>query len=51
MYSSDAYGILTQIQIESEGLDVAEILKSQMEKIEELTLYIIQLQNQLDQLK
>lgn len=37
--------------IEKEGMEVGEMQKRMMEKIEELTLYIIDLQNQVDQLK
>jgi hypothetical protein len=34
-----------------EGLDVGQIVVKQMEKIEELTLYIIQLQKQIIELQ
>lgn len=37
--------------IEDEGLDLAEIASKQMEKIEELTLYLIQMEKDLKQLK
>lgn len=37
--------------IEEEGLDLAEIASKQMEKIEELTLYLIQMEKDLKQLK
>jgi len=37
--------------VESEGLSIGEITKIQQEKIEELTLYIIEQQKQLDALK
>lgn len=38
-------------QIKTEGINVAEILKIQQEKIEELTLYIIDLNKQVNELK
>jgi hypothetical protein len=38
-------------QIEKEGLEVGDMQKRMMEKIEELTLYILQLKNEIDQLK
>ncbi|UTW63210.1 hypothetical protein KFE98_03370 [bacterium SCSIO 12741] len=34
-----------------EGMEVGEMVRLQMEKIEELTLYILQLQEQIDELK
>jgi hypothetical protein len=37
--------------IESEGMEVGDMQKKMMEKIEELTLYIIDLQKQIDSLK
>lgn len=37
--------------IEASGLGVGELVSKQMEKIEELTLYLIQLQQQIDDLK
>lgn len=37
--------------IEAEGLDLAEIASKQMEKIEELTLYLIQVEKDMQQLK
>lgn len=37
--------------IKESGLDVAEMLKIQQEKIEELTLYIIQLKKEIDSIK
>jgi hypothetical protein len=43
--------IPTADQIESEGIAVGEMQKKMMEKIEELTLYIIQLKNEIDELK
>ena len=44
-------GIQSAKEIEAEGLSVGEMQKQQMEKIEELTLYIIELQKQIDALK
>lgn len=38
-------------QVEEEGLSLGEISKIQQEKIEELTLYLIEQQKQLDELK
>ena len=38
-------------QVEEEGIEMGAITKVQQEKIEELTLYVIELQKQLDQLK
>lgn len=38
-------------QIETEGLDIAEIQRLQMIKIEELTMYIIQLKAEIEKLK
>ena len=37
--------------IENNGLKIGETNKAMMEKIEELTLYIIQLKKEIDQLK
>lgn len=37
--------------VESEGMDVGEMNRILMEKVEELTLYMIQQQKELDQLK
>lgn len=37
--------------LEAEGLDLAEIASKQMEKIEELTLYLIQVEKDMQQLK
>jgi len=37
--------------IEKEGLELGDMQKKMMEKIEELTLYIIELQKQVDELK
>ncbi|GIV28635.1 MAG: hypothetical protein KatS3mg027_2449 [Bacteroidia bacterium] len=39
------------LQIETEGLDIGEMQKLQMEKIEELMLYIIQLKKEIEVLK
>lgn len=39
------------LQVEKEGLDLGNISKIQQEKIEELTLYTIQLQKELNELK
>ncbi|MBS1651606.1 MAG: hypothetical protein JSU07_06300 [Bacteroidetes bacterium] len=41
----------SQEEIQNEGLNLGEINKVQMEKIEELTLYIIALKKELDELK
>lgn len=38
-------------RIKEEGLDLEEMMTKQMEKIEELTLYIIEQQKQIDELK
>lgn len=38
-------------QVEAEGINVAEMATIQMEKIEELTLYIIELKKEIDALK
>jgi hypothetical protein len=37
--------------VEKNGLEVGDMQKRMMEKIEELTLYIIDLQKQVDELK
>ncbi len=37
--------------IESEGLELGDVQRRMMEKIEELTLYVIDLQKQIDELK
>lgn len=42
-------GIPSEKEIAANGLDVGEMQKLQMQKIEELTLYIIELKKQLDQ--
>jgi len=44
-------GIPAAHVIESEGLEVGEMQRKMMEKIEELTLYIIDLQAQIDELQ
>jgi hypothetical protein len=44
-------GIPAAKEIESAGLDMGEIIKKQQEKIEELTLYIIQQNKRLEQLE
>ena len=38
-------------EVNNDGLNVAEIQTKQMEKIEELTLYILQLKKEVDELK
>ena len=38
-------------EIEKKGLDLTEISKKLTEKVEELTLYILQQQEQIDELK
>ncbi len=57
-YNKHLPGIAPAAQVEKEGLKVAEMNKAMMEKIEELTLYVIQLskenkklQNEMDLLK
>lgn len=44
-------GVPSALIVESEGIAVGEMQKIMMEKIEELTLYIIQQQKEIDQLK
>ena len=44
-------GIPSAAEIETGGLDLGETQRMMMEKIEELTLYVIDLQNQLDEYK
>lgn len=44
-------GVPSATKIESNGLAVGEVQKIQMQKIEELTLYVIELQKQIDELK
>lgn len=43
--------IPSAMEIEKEGLDVAQMQAKQMEKIEELTLYLIEMKKEIDQLK
>ena len=38
-------------EVEEEGVDVGEMNKLLLQKVEELTLYIIDLQKQIDELK
>ena len=44
-------GIPSAASIAKEGISIGEMQRLQMEKIEELTLYIIQLKDEIDQLK
>lgn len=44
-------GIPSAITMEKEGLNIGDMQKLQMEKIEELTLYIIDLKKEIDMLK
>lgn len=44
-------GIPSAAEIEKEGLELTDISKRLMEKVEELTLYILQQQEQIDELK
>lgn len=44
-------GVPTAEEVEQEGADLGEMNKVLMEKVEELTLYIIDLQKQIDELK
>lgn len=44
-------GVPTAEEVENEGADLGEMNKVLMEKVEELTLYIIDLQKQIDELK
>jgi hypothetical protein len=41
-------GAPSAVEIESTGLDLGELLRFQMEKIEELTLYVIELKKALN---
>ena len=43
-------GLPTAKEVESEGLNVGEMNRLLVEKVEELTLYIIDLQKQIDEL-
>ena len=38
-------------EVAKEGIEVGEMNRKLLEKVEELTLYVIQLQEQIDQLK
>ena len=44
-------GFKPAAQIEKEGADVGETQRKLLEKVEELTLYIIELKKEVDQLK
>lgn len=44
-------GVPTAEEMEQEGVDLGEMNRLLMEKVEELTLYIIDLQKQIDKLK
>ena len=44
-------GIPSAKQLETNGLNIGEMQKLQMEKIEELTLYIIELKKEIEKLK
>lgn len=44
-------GIPSAAEVERNGLEVGDMQKRMMEKIEELTLYVIELQKQIDDLK
>ncbi|HEX7844486.1 MAG TPA: hypothetical protein VF476_01730, partial [Chitinophagaceae bacterium] len=44
-------GIPSAAQVEKEGIQLGDMSKRLMEKVEELTLYILQLQEQIDELK
>jgi hypothetical protein len=44
-------GIPAASAVESNGLDVGDMQRKLMEKVEELSLYIIQLQKQIDALR
>ena len=44
-------GIPSATQINSAGLDVGDLQKRKMEKIEELTLYLIDQQKEIERLK
>ena len=44
-------GIPSAGEIEKEGLDLGDVVKLQMEKIEELTLYLIELERKVEELK
>jgi hypothetical protein len=38
-------------EIEEQGIDIAQMTRLHMQKIEELTLYVIELQKQIEELK
>jgi len=44
-------GVPSAIKLENEGLDLGEMQRTQMEKIEEQTLYTLELHNEVEQLK
>ena len=44
-------GVTKGSEIETEGLEVAKVSAQMIRKIEELTLYVIELQKQVDALK
>jgi hypothetical protein len=44
-------GVPSAEEMETQGINTGEMLNLQMQKIEELTLYIIDLQKQIDALK
>jgi hypothetical protein len=44
-------GVPSEAQIEKEGINMTGITKALLEKVEELTLYVLQLQAQIDELK
>jgi hypothetical protein len=44
-------GVPTQAEIENNGLNLGEMNATLMQKVEELTLYVISLQKQIDELK
>lgn len=44
-------GVPTAEEVEKDGADLGEMNRVLMEKVEELTLYIIDLQKQIDELK
>lgn len=41
----------TALEVKRNGLDLGEMVKIQQEKIEELTLYLIQLNKEIEKLK
>ena len=44
-------GVPSAVEVEQEGVDVGEMNKVLLQNVEELTLYIIDLQKQIDNLK